>query len=55
MPTQFGANIRDVWYCVITNDAPIAPINTRKIRNVVKSWASPIAITGNEPSSSSQV
>ena len=55
VPTQFGANISDVWYCVMTNDAPIAPISTRNSRNVVKSCASPMPITGSEPSSSSHV
>ena len=37
------------------HEAPIAPIITRNNKNVVKSWASPIAITGIEPSSNSHV
>jgi hypothetical protein len=55
VPTQLAANIRDVWYCVMTNEAPMAPINTRKIRNVVKSFAKPIVITGSDPNKSSHV
>ena len=34
VPTTFGANITEVWYCVITNDAPITPIASRHSRNV---------------------
>ena len=49
VPTTFGANITDVWYCVMTNDAPMTPISTRKIRNVRKSWARPMPITGSDP------
>ena len=33
VPTTFGANITDVWYCVITKPAPIAPMPSRQIRN----------------------
>ena len=55
VPTQFGANIRDVWYCVMTNDAPIAPISTRNRRNVAKLLASPMPITGSAASKSSRV
>ena len=33
VPTIFGANITDVWNCVITNEAPIAPMARRKNRN----------------------
>ena len=29
---QLGANITDVWYCVITNAAPMAPSASRKSR-----------------------
>ena len=32
-PTTFGANITEVWYCVMTNDAPITPIASRNSRN----------------------
>ena len=35
VPTQSGANMIEVWYCAITNDAPIAPIASRKSRNDV--------------------
>ena len=55
VPTTFGANITDVWYCVITNDAPMTPIATRKIRNVSKLCARPMPITGSEPTRSSHV
>ena len=34
VPTVFGANITDVWYWVITNDAPMAPIASRNSKNV---------------------
>ena len=34
VPTVLGANITEVWYCVMTNDAPIAPIASRNSRNV---------------------
>ena len=33
VPTTLGANITDVWYCVMTKLAPIAPISRRKKRN----------------------
>ncbi len=33
VPTTFGANIIDVWYWVMTNDAPMIPINRRATRN----------------------
>ncbi|MOA40709.1 hypothetical protein D3C78_1626070 [compost metagenome] len=29
VPTTFGANIIEVWNCVITNEAPIMPITKR--------------------------
>ena len=32
VPTQLGANIIDVWYWVMTNDAPMAPMASRKSR-----------------------
>ena len=28
VPTQLGANMIDMWYCVITNEAPIPPISS---------------------------
>ncbi len=34
-PTTLGANITEVWYCVITNEAPMAPMARRKSRNEV--------------------
>ena len=33
VPTTFGANIAVVWYCVMTNAAPTAPIAKRNTRN----------------------
>ena len=33
VPTQLGANIIEVWYWVTTNDAPMAPMASRKSRN----------------------
>jgi len=35
MAERAGANITEVWYCVMTKDAPIAPIARRNIRNVL--------------------
>jgi hypothetical protein len=32
-PTTLGANMTEVWYCVMTKLAPIAPISRRKKRN----------------------
>ena len=32
VPTTLGANMTDVWYCVMTKLAPIAPIARRKNR-----------------------
>ena len=55
VPTTLGANITEVWYCVITNEAPITPISRRKMTNVSKFWESPISITGNEPRISNPV
>ena len=55
VPTTLGANITEVWYCVMTNDAPMTPMSNRKIRNVWKSCARPMPITGREPRSRSQV
>ena len=55
VPTTFGANMTDVWYCVMTNDAPTMPISRWKIRNVWKSCARPMPITGSDPTRSSQV
>ena len=55
VPTTLGANITDVWYWVITNDAPMMPMSTRKTRNVWKSCARPMPITGSDPMMSSQV
>ena len=55
VPTTFGANMTEVWYCVITNDAPMTPIRSRKIRKVSKLCASPMPITGSEPRISTQV
>jgi hypothetical protein len=34
VPTTLGANITEVWYCVITKLAPTAPISRRKVRKV---------------------
>ena len=34
VPITLGANITEVWYWVITKDAPITPIASRKRRNV---------------------
>ena len=34
VPTTLGANITDVWYCVMTKAAPITPMSRRKSRNV---------------------
>ena len=34
VPTMFGANITEVWYWVMTKDAPIAPMARRKSKNV---------------------
>ncbi len=34
VPTTFGANITDVWYCVMTKLAPIAPIARRHQRKL---------------------
>lgn len=33
VPTILGANIIEVWNCVITKEAPIKPINNLHIRN----------------------
>ena len=33
-PTTFGANMIEVWNCVMTNEAPIAPMQSRQNRNV---------------------
>ena len=33
VPTQLGANIIEVWYCVMTKDAPMAPMASRNSRN----------------------
>ena len=55
VPTTFGANITVVWYCVMTNDAPMTPISKRKTRNVWKSCARPMPITGSDPTMSSHV
>src|SRR5262245_5670982 len=52
VPTQFGANITDVWYCVITNAEPIKPISNRNTMNDSKFHDSPTAITGSEPATS---
>ena len=32
IPTQFGANITEVWYWVMTNEAPITPMHKREKR-----------------------
>ena len=32
VPTTFGANITEEWYCVMTKLAPIAPISSLKNR-----------------------
>lgn len=32
VPTTLGANMTDVWYWVMTNDAPMTPIASRKRR-----------------------
>ena len=55
VPTTFGANIIDVWYCVITNDAPITPMHSRATRNPVKLCASPTHMTGTDPTASRTV
>ena len=34
VPTQFGANITDVWYWVMTKEAPITPIPSRNSRKL---------------------
>ena len=49
VPTTLEANITEVWYCVITNEAPMMPIRTRKSRSVSKLCARPIPITGSDP------
>ncbi len=35
VPTTFGANITEVWYWVMTKDAPMMPMNRRPIRKDV--------------------
>src|SRR5262245_9660867 len=55
VPTQFGANISEVWNCVMTNDAPIVPIKIRQIKNVAKLFESAIPITGSEHTSKRSV
>ncbi|MNI37857.1 hypothetical protein D3C73_919720 [compost metagenome] len=35
VPLMFGANIIEVWNCVITNDAPITPMAKRKSKKEV--------------------
>ena len=35
-----------MWYCVITNEAPIAPMAKREAGSVAKLWARPMPITG---------
>ena len=34
VPTTFGANITEVWYCVMTKLAPMVPMRSRKNRNM---------------------
>ncbi|MNN66017.1 hypothetical protein D3C81_1815640 [compost metagenome] len=34
VPTTLGANITEVWYCVMTKLAPTAPISRRNTRKV---------------------
>ena len=55
VPTTLGANITDVWYCVMTNDAPMTPISSRKTRKVSKLCARPMPMTGSDPTMSSHV
>ncbi len=55
VPTTFEANMIDVWYCVMTNEAPMPPIRTRNNKKVSNEWASPIPITGSDPMISNQV
>ena len=55
VPTQLGANITDVWYCVMTNEAPMAPMASRNNRNVSYDWARPMPITGMDPRTRTQV
>ena len=32
VPTTLGANITEVWYCVMTKEAPMTPMASRKSR-----------------------
>ncbi|MQM40249.1 hypothetical protein KBTX_04296 [wastewater metagenome] len=34
VPTTLGANITEVWYWVMTNDAPMAPMASRASRKL---------------------
>ena len=34
VPTTLGANIADVWYCVMTKEAPITPMPRRNSRKL---------------------
>ena len=34
VPTTLGANITEVWYCVMTKDAPMTPMPRRNRRKV---------------------
>ena len=37
VPTTLGANITEVWYCVMTKLAPMAPMSKRNKRNTLRS------------------
>ena len=55
VPTTFGANMTEVWYCVMTKEAPMTPMPSRKSMNVIYESAKPIAMTGRDPIMSRKV
>ncbi len=55
VPTPFGANITQVWYCVMTKPAPIAPISRRKNRKLSYDCAAATPNTGSAPTSNKPV
>ena len=55
VPTTLGPNITEVWYWVMTKEAPMAPMARRARKKDSKLSAKPMHITGSEPRHSSQV
>src|SRR5690606_33084222 len=49
MPTTLGANMTLVWYCVITNDAPMTPMQRRDSRYVSQLYANAEPATERAP------